>query len=59
MTVDTVIETIPVVAPAGVLPSSFYYSGSNNEIANPNTGANTNSLTLSPDEKYLYVTNGN
>jgi len=23
------------------------------------TGANTNSVTLSPDEKYLYVTNGN
>jgi len=29
MTVNTVIETIPVLAPAGLLPSSFYYSGSN------------------------------
>jgi hypothetical protein len=60
MTVNTVIETIPVLAPAGFLPSSFYYSGSNQDIANPiYTGANTNSLTLSADEKQLYVTNGN
>ena len=60
MTYNTVIETIPVLAPAGVLPSSFYYSGSNQNIANPiYTGANTNSLTLSPDESQLYVTNGN
>jgi len=60
MTVNTVIETIPVLAPAGSLPSSFYYSGSNQDIANPiYTGASTNSLTLSPDEKQLYVTNGN
>jgi DNA-binding beta-propeller fold protein YncE len=60
MTVNTVIETIPVLAPAGVLPSNFYYSGSNNDIANPiYLGSNTNSLTLSPDEKTLYVTNGN
>jgi len=60
MTYNTVIETIPVLAPPGLLPSSFYYSDSNNSIANPiYTGANTNSLALSPDEKYLYVTNGN
>jgi len=60
MTVNTVIETIPVLAPAGLLPSSFYYSGSNNVITNPiYLGSNTNSLTLSPDGKYLYVTNGN
>ena len=60
MTYNTVIETIPVLAPAGSLPSSFYYSGSNSEIANPiYTGTNTNSLALSPDESQLYVTNGN
>ena len=60
LTVNTVIETIPVLVPAGVLPSSFYYSNSNTSIANPiYTGSNTNSLTLSPDETRLYVTNGN
>jgi len=59
-TVNTIIETIPVLAPAGLLPSSFYYSGSNQDIANPvYTGSNTNSLALSPDETKLYVTNGN
>ena len=49
-TYDTVIETIPVIAPPSVMlgsPLAQY------------TGANTNSVTLSPDEKYLYVTNGN
>jgi DNA-binding beta-propeller fold protein YncE len=60
MTVNTVIETIPVLAPQGLLPSSFYYSDSNSEIANPiYTGSNTNSVTLSKDETKLYVTNGN
>jgi DNA-binding beta-propeller fold protein YncE len=60
LTVNTVIETIPVLAPAGLLPSSFYYSNSNQDIANPiYSGSNTNSLTLAPDEKQLYVTNGN
>ena len=49
-TVNTVIETIPVVAPASAL-ASFSLA--------QYTGANTNSVTLSPDEKYLYVTNGN
>ncbi|MDR3726340.1 MAG: putative Ig domain-containing protein [Terracidiphilus sp.] len=46
-----ILETIPVVAPAAVLQ------------ANPQikslTGANSNSVTLSPDESQLYVTNGN
>jgi len=60
LTYNTVIETIPVLAPAGLLPSSFYYSGSNSVITNPiYLGSNANSLTLSPDGKYLYVTNGN
>jgi len=60
LTYNTVIETIPVLAPPGLLPSWFYYSRTNGDIANPiYTGANTNSLTLSPDGKALYVTNGN
>ncbi|HUN61877.1 MAG TPA: putative Ig domain-containing protein, partial [Candidatus Sulfotelmatobacter sp.] len=62
MTVNTVIETIPVLAPAGLLPSSFYYSGSNSASALSNpiyTGSNTNSLALSPGGSQLYVTNGN
>lgn len=44
---NQIIETIPVVTP--LLPSSL----------KSYTGANTNSVTLSPDEKQLYVTNGN
>jgi DNA-binding beta-propeller fold protein YncE len=48
--VNTVIESIPVIAPPGDLAS---YS-----LAQY-TGANTNSVTLSPDETQLYVTNGN
>jgi DNA-binding beta-propeller fold protein YncE len=60
LTLNTVIETIPVLAPAGLLPSNFYYSGSNNDVANPiYMGSNTNSLTMSPDGTKLYVTNGN
>jgi len=60
MTCNTVIETIPVLAPPGLLPPSFYYSGSDQDIANPlYTGANTNSLALSPDGNTLYVTEGN
>ncbi len=60
MTVNTVIETIPVLAPAGLLPSSFYYSDSNSAISNPiYMGSNTNSLALSLNETQLYVTNGN
>jgi DNA-binding beta-propeller fold protein YncE len=49
-TVNTVVETIPVIAPAADLVSFSLTQY---------TGANTNSVTLSPDEKYLYVTNGN
>ncbi|MDR5727288.1 MAG: putative Ig domain-containing protein [Terriglobia bacterium] len=49
-TVNTVIESIPVIAPPGDIA---LYS-----LA-PYTGANTNSVTLSPDESLLYVTNGN
>ncbi|MEI6914825.1 MAG: beta-propeller fold lactonase family protein [Armatimonadota bacterium] len=48
-TKNTIIETIPVIAPASVVPSSLAKY----------TGANSNSATLSPDEKQLYVTNGN
>jgi hypothetical protein len=46
-----ILETIPVVAPADVLQS---YPQLQNL-----TGANSNSVTLSPDESQLYVTNGN
>jgi YVTN family beta-propeller protein len=46
---NAILATIPVIAPAGVMPSSLA----------PYTGANPNSVTLSPDEKQLYVTNGN
>jgi DNA-binding beta-propeller fold protein YncE len=49
-TVNTVVETIPVIAPAPAL-TSFSLTQF--------TGANTNSVTLSRDEKTLYVTNGN
>ena len=49
-TYNTVIETIPVIAPPSVMSGS--------PLAQY-TGANTNSVTLLPDEKYLYVTNGN
>jgi DNA-binding beta-propeller fold protein YncE len=49
-TVNTVIETIPVIAPPSVMSGS--------PLAQY-TGANTNSVTLSKDEQYLYVTNGN
>ena len=48
-TTNAIVETIPVIAPASVLPSSLA------EL----TGANANSVTLSPDETELYVTNGN
>lgn len=46
-----VLETIPVVAPPSVLQSYPQIQKL--------TGANTNSVTLSPDESQLYVTNGN
>ena len=48
-TKNVVVETIPVIAPMSVLPESLAQY----------TGANSNSVTLSPDEKQLYVTNGN
>jgi DNA-binding beta-propeller fold protein YncE len=48
-TLNTVVETIPVIAPPLLLSS----------LLAPYTGANTNSVTLSPDETQLYVTNGN
>ena len=47
----TVLETIPVIAPPSLLsaiPTLAQY-----------TGANTNSVTLTPDGTQLYVTNGN
>jgi DNA-binding beta-propeller fold protein YncE len=46
---DKIVETIPVIAPASVMPYALLEY----------KGANTNSVTLSPDEKQLYVTNGN
>ena len=46
---NRVVETMPVIAPSGLLRP---------ELA-PYTGANPNSVTLSPDETQLYVTNGN
>ena len=49
-TVNTVVESIPVIAPAADM-ASFALT--------QYTGANTNSVTLSPDETQLYVTNGN
>lgn len=48
-TKNVIVETIPVIAPASVLPAALTQY----------TGANSNSVTLSPDEKQLYVTNGN
>ena len=48
-TKNAIVETIPVIAPASLLPKSLEQY----------TGANSNSVTLSPDEKQLYVTNGN
>ena len=49
-TVNTVIESIPVIAPPADM-ASFSLA--------QYTGANTNSVTLSPDETQFYVTNGN
>jgi YVTN family beta-propeller protein len=46
---NAIVETIPVIAPASLLPTALASY----------TGANPNSVTLSPDEKQLYVTNGN
>ena len=46
---NAILETIPVIAPPALVPSSLAKY----------KGANPNSVTLSPDEKQLYVTNGN
>jgi len=46
---NAIVATIPVMAPAALLPATQ---------AN-RRGANTNSVTLSPNERFLYVTNGN
>jgi hypothetical protein len=46
-----ILETIHVLAPAYVLNA--------NPLMQAHKGANTNSVTLSPDESQLYVTNGN
>ena len=48
-TKNAIVESIPVIAP--MLPSAL--------AANQYKGANPNSVTLSPDETQLYVTNGN
>lgn len=46
---NAIIETIPVIARASVMPARLAKYA----------GANPNSVTLSPDERQLYVTNGN
>ena len=46
---NTVLGAIRVIAPESVLPDSL----------SEHTGANSNSVALSPDESHLYVTNGN
>src|ERR1022692_554966 len=46
---NAILESIPVIAPPSVVPTALAHY----------TGANPNSVTLSPDETQLYVTNGN
>ena len=48
-TTNKIAATIPVSGPAGVIPAG----------RRKYTGNNTNSVTLSPDGKTLYATNGN
>jgi len=55
---NKIVGTIPVIAPTSVLPASAQYMDANSKSVK-RTGANSNSVTLSPDEKQLYVTNGN
>jgi DNA-binding beta-propeller fold protein YncE len=55
---NTIVGTIPVIAPDAVMPESAQYTDANANTVK-RTGANSNSVTLSPDEKQLYVTNGN
>ncbi|HUI80654.1 MAG TPA: hypothetical protein VLY24_22170 [Bryobacteraceae bacterium] len=50
---NAIVESIPVIAPASGIPDSFQ------KLLLQYTGANTNSVALSPDETELYVTNGN
>ena len=45
---NRLLQNIPVTAPAGLLPSE----------TSRFKGNNTNGVTLSPDEKFLYATNG-
>ena len=47
--VNQLLSEIPVGAPAGLLPTNGAVQ----------TGSNTNSVTVSPDESTLYVTNAN
>ncbi|MGA3085457.1 MAG: beta-propeller fold lactonase family protein [Thermodesulfobacteriota bacterium] len=56
--VNKVVGTIPVIAPEAVMPDVANYTDENSNNVEL-TGANSNSVTLSPDEKQLYVTNGN
>jgi len=46
---NAVVNTIPIISRTAMLPYSL----------RSYTGANPDSVTLSPDEKQLYVTNGN
>jgi DNA-binding beta-propeller fold protein YncE len=46
---NTLTEEVGVAAPAGVIPAAYASL----------SGNNTNSVTLSPDQTTLYVTNGN
>jgi YVTN family beta-propeller protein len=48
-TKNAVIETIPLLGPASVVPSALTHYA----------GVNPNSVALAPDEKHLYVTSGN
>ncbi len=52
---NTVLETIPVIAP----PVRRWHYQCRALAAEVMTGANTNSVTLTPDGTQLYVTNGN
>ncbi|MEO8663522.1 MAG: phosphoesterase [Bryobacteraceae bacterium] len=60
---NKIVETIPVVGrflPASLTPPANYvYRGSNPSSVASYSGANPNSLVLSPDETRLYVTDGN
>jgi YVTN family beta-propeller protein len=48
-TANSVVTTLPVGVPSGLLPD---------HAAKYSAGYDTNSVTLSPDEKWAYVTNG-